>query len=93
MKDDDETPLTASKDVVEHPQLTRDREYAQHLARRHAHEHGKPPPDPVNIKPAVTARLKPRMTHDEIVEALLAAFERNGIKVKNSERWRKTRNT
>jgi len=85
MKDDDETPLTTSDKVVEHPQLKRDRAFASYLARCHAHRHGKPPPDPATIKPAFAAMLKPRMTRDEIVEALLAAFKRNGIKVKNSE--------
>ena len=81
MKDDDKLPNAPSETVVEHPQLKRDRAFALFLAQNHAHQHGKPPPDPAGIEPAVTTTLTPEMSRDQIVETLLAAFEQRGIKV------------
>ncbi len=81
MNKDDRTPNSPNGTVVEHPQLKRDRAFALYLARCHAHNHGKPLPDPATIGTAVMTRLTPEMSHDQKVEKLVAALERRGIKV------------
>jgi hypothetical protein len=81
MTKEDNKPTTASENVVEHPQLTRDRAFALYKARCYAHNHGLPMPDPASIGPAVFTKIKPGMSRDQKVEALLSAFEKRGIKV------------
>ncbi len=81
MKKEDKQPTTASENVVEHPQLTRDRAFALYKARCYAHNHGLPMPDPANIGPAVFVKIGPDMSRDKKVEALLSAFKKRGIKV------------
>jgi hypothetical protein len=82
MKKEDNEPSTTSENVVEYPQVTRDRAFALYLARCHAHRHGKPMPDQASIGPAVFTKIKPEMSRQQIREALLAAFKIRGIKVK-----------
>ena len=81
MKDDEKLPNSAPETVVKHSQLNRDRAIALFLVRNHAHRHGKPPPDPASIGPVVMTRMKPRMSREQMVERLIAAFEQRGIKV------------
>ena len=50
--------------VVEHPKLKRDRAFALFLARNHARQHGKPPPNPATIGPAVFTKLTPEMSEE-----------------------------
>jgi hypothetical protein len=85
MKKDDNKPTTTSENVVEHPQLTRDRAFALYKARCHAHNHGKPKPDPASIGPAVFTKIKPEMSREQIREAILTAFKIRGIKVNMSK--------
>jgi hypothetical protein len=80
-KKDDNKPTTVSENVVEHPQLTRDRAFALYKARCYAHNHGLPMPDPASIGPAVFVKIGPDMSRDQKVEALLSAFKKRGIKV------------
>jgi hypothetical protein len=81
MTDNDKTSNPLSENVVEHPQLKRDRAFALFLARNHARNHGKPLPDPATIFPIGFTRLKPTMSRDEMKRNLLAAFKTNGITV------------
>ena len=81
---EDSKPNLKSGNVVEHPQLTRDRAFALYLARRHAHQHGKPMPDPASIGPAVFTKIDPKMSRDQQRENLIAALERMGITVEPS---------
>jgi hypothetical protein len=81
MKKEDNKPSTISGNVVEHPQVSRDRAFALYLARCYAHNHGKPMPDPASIGPAVFVKIGPDMSRDQKVEALLSAFIKRGIKV------------
>ncbi len=81
MNDKDKTPNAQHEAVVEHPQLKRDRAFALFLARSHARNHGRPPPDPATIRPIGLTRLKPAMSRDEMKRNLLAAFKANGITV------------
>ena len=85
MNDKDKSPNVSCGTVVEHPQLKRDRAFALFLARSHAHNHGKPPPDPSTIGPAVFTKLTPEMSREQKVENLIAAIERSGIKVKRNK--------
>jgi hypothetical protein len=82
MKKEDNKPTTTSANVVEHPHLKRDRAFALYLARCHASRHGKPMPDPASIGPAIFTKIEPKMSREQIREALLTAFKRRGIKVK-----------
>ena len=82
MTDKDRKTNTPCDNVVEHPQLKRDRAFALFLARNHARRHGKPLPDPNTIGPAVFTKLTPEMSKEQIKENLIAALERSGIKVK-----------
>jgi hypothetical protein len=86
MTDKDNTSNTPSQNnVVEHPQLKRDRAFALFLARNHARNHGKPLPDPSTISPIGFTRLKPEMSREQMVENLIATLERNGITVKRNK--------
>ena len=86
MTDEDNTSNTPSQHtVVEHTQLKRDRAFALFLARNHAHNHGKPLPDPATISPIGFTRLTPEMSREQKVENLAAALERNGITVKRDK--------
>ncbi len=78
MNDKDKTPNAQHEAVVEHPQLRRDRAFALFLARSHARNHGRPPPDPATIRPIGFTMLKPAMSQDEMKRNLLAAFKANG---------------
>jgi hypothetical protein len=82
MTDKDKSTNAPCENVVEHPQLRRDRAFALFLARSHARNHGKPPPDPASIHPAVFTRLTPEMSREQKVENLITAFERMGVTVK-----------
>jgi hypothetical protein len=81
MNDKDKSTNTPRDNVVEHPQLKRDRAFALFLARNHARRHGKPLPDPSTIGPAVFTRLTPEMSKEQMNENLIAALERSGIKI------------
>ena len=81
MKKDDNKPTTVSENVVEHPQLTRDRAFALYKARCYAHNHGLPMPDPASIGPAVFTKIEPGMSREQQREKLIAALERMGITV------------
>ena len=85
MNDKDKTPNAQHEAVVEHPQLKRDRAFALFLARSHARNHGKPPPDPATIGPAVFTKLTPEMSREQMREKLVATVERCGIKVKRNK--------
>jgi hypothetical protein len=80
-KKDDNKPTTVSENVVEHPQLTRDRAFALYKARCYAHNHGLPMPDPASIGPAVFTKIEPGMSREQQREKLIAALERMGITV------------
>ena len=84
MKKEDNKPTNAPANVVEHPQLKRDRAFALYLARCHAHRHGKPMPDQASIGPAVFTKIDPKMSRDQQRENLIAALERMGITVEPS---------
>jgi hypothetical protein len=86
MTDENKSMNAPSETVVEHPQLKRDQAFALFLARNHARNHGKPLPDPSTIGPAAFTRLTPEMSHEQIKENLIAALEKNGIKVKRSRK-------
>ena len=77
MTDKDKSTNAPCETVVEHPQLKRDRAFALFLARNHARRHGEPPPDPSTIGPAVFTKLKPEMSHEQMVENLVVALERS----------------
>ncbi len=81
MKKEGKATNSPTENVVEHPQLKRDRAFALYLARCHAHNHGKPPPDPASIGPAAFTRLTPEMSREQQRENLIATLERMGIKV------------
>jgi hypothetical protein len=81
MKKEDNKPSTISGNVVEHPQVSRDRAFALYLARCRAHRHGKPMPDPASIGPAIFTKIRPEMSREQIREALLTAFKIRGINV------------
>jgi hypothetical protein len=85
MNDKDKSPNVSHETVVEHPKLKRDRAFALFLARSHARNHGKPPPDPATIGPAVFTKLTPGMSREQKVENLIAAIERSGVKVKRNK--------
>jgi hypothetical protein len=85
MKKDDKNPNSPSGTVVEHPQLKRAKAFALFLARCHAHNHGKPMPDPASIGPAVFTSLTPEMSRKQQREKLIAALESAGFQV-SSER-------
>ena len=93
MTDKDKTPNVQPETVVEHPQLKRDRAFALFLARSHARNHGKPPPDPETIGPAVFTRLTPEISEEQMLENLIAALERNGITVKRNKEISKEENS
>jgi hypothetical protein len=61
MKKDDKNPNSPSGTLVEHPHLKRAKAFALFLARCHAHNHGKPMPDPASIGPAIFTSLSPAM--------------------------------
>jgi hypothetical protein len=82
MTDKDKSTTTPNETVVEHPQLKRDRALPSFLSRSRARQHGKPLPDPSAVGPAAFTRLTRDMSHEEMVENLIATFERIGIKVK-----------
>ena len=82
MTDKDKSTNAPSETVIEHPQLKRDRALASFLSRSRARQHGKPLPDPSAVGPATFTRLTRDMSHEEMLENLIAAFERMGIKVK-----------
>ena len=84
-KKDDNKPTTVSENVVEHPQLTRDRAFALYKARCYAHNHGLPMPDPASIGPAVFTKIEPGMSREQQREKLIAALESAGFQV-SSER-------
>jgi hypothetical protein len=84
MADKDKSSNESNETVVEHPQLKRDRALALFLARNHARQHGKPPPDPADIGPAVFTKMTPEMSEDQMHENLIVAFERMGITVKRN---------
>ncbi len=86
MTDKDKTPNVQPETVVEHPQLKRDRAFALFLARSHARNHGKPPPDPETIGPAVFTRLTPEISEEQMLENLIATLERSGIEVKRDKK-------
>ena len=69
------------ENVIEHPELKRARALALFLARNHARNNGKPPPDPESIGPAAFTLLKPQMTRKEIRERLAVTLGR--IKVRD----------
>ena len=81
MKKEDQSSNEPSESVTEHPLLKKEAAFALYLARCHAHNHGKPPPDPATIGPAVFTRLMPQMSRDQMVENLIAPFDQRGIKV------------
>jgi hypothetical protein len=85
MNDEDKSPDELTETVVEHPKLKRDRAFALFLARSHAHNHGKPPPDPSAIGPAVFTKLTPEMSREQKRENLVAALEQSGIKVNRNK--------
>ena len=85
MNDKDKSPNELTETVVEHPKMKRDRAFALFLARSHARNHGKPPPDPSSIGPAVFTKLTPEMSREQKVENLIAAIEPSGIKVKRNK--------
>ena len=85
-KKDDNKPTTVSENVVEHPQLTRDRAFALYKARCYAHNHGLPMPDPASIGPAVFTKIEPGMSREQQREKLIAALERMGITVEPSSK-------
>ena len=84
MNNRDKSPNDHDETVVEHPKLKRDRAFALFLARSHARNHGKPPPDPATIGPAVFTKLTPEMSREQMRENLIAAIERSGINVKRN---------
>ena len=86
MTDKDKSTNTPNDAVVEHQQQKRDRAFALFLARSHARNHGEPLPDPSTIGPAVFTRLTPEMSKEQMNENLIAALEKNGIKVKRSRK-------
>jgi hypothetical protein len=92
MTDKDKTTNAPHGTVVEHPQLKRDRAFALFLARNDARNHAKPLPDPSTIGPAAFTRLTPEMSHEQMVENLIAALERNGIKVKRDRKTKEASN-
>jgi len=93
MNDKDKSSNRSHENIVEHPQLKRDRALALFLARSHARRNGKPPPDPANIGPAVFTKLSPEMSREQMVENLIATLERNGIKVnRNKENEKEEKN-
>jgi hypothetical protein len=85
MTDRDKSSNELNETVVEHPKLKRDRAFALFLARSHARNHGKPPPDPATIGPAVFTKLTPEMSREQMREKLVATVERCGIKVKRNK--------
>ena len=85
MNDIDKSSNAPHETVVEHPQLKRDRAFALFLARSHARQHGKPLPDPASIGPAVFTKMTSEMSKEQMVENLLDALERSGIKVKRDK--------
>jgi hypothetical protein len=85
MKKDDKTPNSPSGTLVEHPQLKRAKAFALFLARCHAHNHGKPMPDPAIIAPAVFTKMAPPMSRKQQRKKLIAALENAGFQV-SSER-------
>ena len=85
MTDIDISSKELNETVVEHPKLKRDRAFALFLARSHARNHGKPPPDPATIGPAVFTRFTPVMSREQIRENLIAAIDRTGVKVKRNK--------
>ena len=85
MTDIDKSSKELNETVVEHPKLKRDRAFALFLARSHARNHEKPPPDPSTIGPAVFTKLTPEISREQIRENLIAAIERSGIKVKRNK--------
>ncbi len=93
MTDKDKTPNVQPETVVEHPQLKRDRAFALFLARSHARNHGKPPPDPETIGPAVFTRLTPEISEEQMLENLIATLERSGIEVKRDKKISKEENS
>jgi hypothetical protein len=85
MNDKDKSRNVSHDTVVEHQKLKRDRAFALFLARSHARNHGKPPPDPSTIGPVVFTKLTPDMSREQKLENLIAAIERCGIKVKRNK--------
>ena len=85
MNNKDKSSNFPPNNVLEHPQLKRDRAFALFLARSHARKHEKPPPDPSTIGPAVFTKLTPEMSREQMRENLIAAIERSGIKVKRNK--------
>jgi hypothetical protein len=68
--------------MTDNPQLKRDQAFALFLARNHAHNNGKPLPDPSTIRPLGFTKVEPSMNRGEINQNLLEVFRRNGITVK-----------
>ena len=93
MTNKDKPSNRSPETVVEHPHLKRDRAFALFLARSHARNHGKPLPDPATIRPIGLTMLRPEMSREQMVENLIAALERNGIKVKRSKEISKEKNS
>jgi hypothetical protein len=86
MTDKDKSTTTPSDTVVEHPQLKRDRALASFLSRSRARQHGEPLPTPSAVGPAAFTKLTRDMSREEMLENLVAAFERMGIKVKRDRK-------
>ncbi|MBT6241804.1 MAG: hypothetical protein HOI46_07220 [Rhodospirillaceae bacterium] len=85
MNNKDKSSNFPPNNVLEHPQLKRDRAFALFLARAHAYRNGKPPPNPDDIGPAAFTKLTPDMSREERRAKLLETLKRIGLKPNGSK--------